>query len=333
VRVDSELANLETGGVRWELMDQAWTVRSALLAALSDRESARRRLDLLARLAASQDRLVALERQLIAAGAESASGLLAASQARIEIEQQQAQARADVVTAESVLAATLGLAPAAIDGLRIEWPEWGSPPEVSAAAVGEAREQALRSRSDLSGALDAYAAAEARLHREVLRQYPQIHLQPGYYWDHGIAKFPFYVAFDLPLFNRNEGPIAEARAARDVAGERMLAVQAAIIGSVEAAVHGEQVARDGAAAAERGLASVRTQRRNAATSLRLGAIAASEDLAAEVLALRSELETLRMLAQWQAARNALEDALRAPLSGPELQLSQPWPVAVAGAVR
>jgi CRISPR system Cascade subunit CasA len=171
------------------------------------------------------------------------------------------------------------------------------------------------------------------LHREVLRQYPQFHLEPGYYWDHGIAKFPFYVAFDLPLFNRNEGVIAEARAARDVAGERMLAVQAGIIGSVDTAARSEQIARDGAAAAERGLESVRTQRRNAATSLRLGAIAAGEDLAVEILALRSELETLRMRAQWQSARNALEDALRAPLSGPELQLSQPLPVAVAGAAR
>jgi CRISPR system Cascade subunit CasA len=113
----------------------------------------------------------------------------------------------------------------------------------------------------------------------------------------------------------------------------MLAVQAGIIGSVDTAARSEQIARDGAAAAERGLESVRTQRRNAATSLRLGAIAAGEDLAVEILALRSELETLRMRAQWQSARNALEDALRAPLSGPELQLSQPLPVAVAGAAR
>jgi outer membrane protein TolC len=333
VQVDRELARLETSGARWDLMEQAWSVRSALLAALSDREAAARRLDLLARLATSQDRLVALERQLVAAGAESTSVLLAASQARIEIEQQQAQARAEIMTADAALAATLGVAPDALDGLKVEWPDWGRPPDPAADAIGAAREQALRSRSDLSGALDAYAAAENRLHREVLRQYPQIHLQPGYYWDHGIAKFPFYVAFDPPLFNRNEGAIAEARAARDVAGERMLALQAGIIGGIDAAARSEQVARDGAAAAERGLESVRTQRRNAATSLRLGAIAAGEDLGAEILALRSELEALRMRAQWQATRNALEDALRAPLSGPELQFSKPLPVAVAGAAR
>jgi hypothetical protein len=57
-----------------------------------------------------------------------------------------------------------------------------------------------------------------------VRQYPQFQLSPGYYWDHGIAKFPFDVGFTLPLFNRSEGEIAEARAAREVAGQRMLAV-------------------------------------------------------------------------------------------------------------
>ena len=55
----------------------------------------------------------------------------------------------------------------------------------------------------------------------------QLTLGPGYYWDHGIAKFPLDVGFTLPV-NRNKGEIAEARAARELAGKRMLALQADI---------------------------------------------------------------------------------------------------------
>jgi outer membrane protein TolC len=330
-RVEADIARLETSAARRQLMDQAWSVRSALLDALSERESARRRLELLGQILAGQDRLLDLMRRRVAAGEDAAGDLLPVTQARIEIEQQQAQARSELAAADAALAAALGVAPAALDGVRIDWPDWGEPPEVAAAAVAEAREQALRARSDLGAALDAYAAAEGRLHRAVLQQYPQVNLSPGYYWDHGIAKFPLDAAFELPLFHRNEGEIAEARAAREVAGRRMLAVQAGIIGAIAAAEHGEGVARDSVAAAERSLEAARNQRRNSALNLRLGAIGANEDVAAAVVALRGELETLQMRARWQAARNALEAALHAPLSGPELQMAQRLPDALGAA--
>ncbi|HEY2395146.1 MAG TPA: TolC family protein [Rudaea sp.] len=330
--LEREAAHIETGAARWQLMEQIWIVRNTLLKALTDRESAARRLDLLIRLADVQDRLIALERQRIAAGEDAADELLATGQAHIDIEQQLAQARAERSNADAALAAALGVAPAAVDGIRIEWSEWGQPPQVDGAALGQAREQALRSRPDLSAALDAYADAENRLHQAILRQYPQFHLLPGYYWDHGIAKFPFNVGFDLPL-NSNAGEIAEARAARDVAGRRMLATQAGILGAIEAAGRSEAQVRSGVDASEKAQQTARDQRRNAAVNLRFGGIAAAEDMAAELLALRADLQASQMRAQWQAARNALEDALHAPLSGPELQLSPAMPVAVAGATR
>jgi cobalt-zinc-cadmium efflux system outer membrane protein len=332
-QLQTQAARLETSAARWQLMDQTWAVRHALLKAASERESATRRLDVLERLASAQQKLIALERQRVAAGEDAADELLTVSQARIEFEQQQARARSDADAATAALAAALGIAPPALDDIGVDWSDWGQPPDVDAAALDRAREQALRSRSDLSAALDAYAAAENKLHQAVLRQYPQFQLSPGYYWDHGIAKFPFDVGFSLPLFNHNQGEIAEARAAREVAGQHMLAVQAEIVGAIEAARRGETIARAGVEAAERGLGAARNQRRNAALGLRLGGMAANEDIAAEILVLRSELEVVQMRAQLQAARNALEDALHAPLSGPELQLPNPLPVAEAGAAQ
>ena len=332
-QLDVDLARLETSSARWQLMDQAWEVRRALLAALSDREGVRRRLALLEELGAAQQQLVGHEQRRVASGEDAAELLAAALQARIEIEQLQAQARSDLAAAEAAAAAALGVTIAAFDGVAIDWPDWGAPAAAPDSALRQAREQALRSRSDLAAAIAAYAEAEDRLHAAVLRQYPQIHLEPGYYWDHGIAKFPLNAAFDLPLFNRNEGEIAETTAARDVASRRMLGVQAGIIGAIDAAQRAEHIAAASADVAHRGFQSARAQRRNAAANLRLGDIGAVEDLAAEIVALRSELELLHMQEQLQAARNALEDALHAPLSGPELELAEPLPVAVTGAAR
>lgn len=328
-----DLARFETSTARWQLMDNAWAVRRALVAALSDRQAAMQRLALLDRLAAAQDRLIALEQQRVAAGEDAPDQLLTASQARIEIEQQQAQARSEATAALAALAAAVGVAPAALDGVAFDWADWGEPQPASPVILRSASEQALRARSDLAAAIDDYAAAETRLHQAVVRQYPQFQLFPGYYWDHGIAKFPLDVGFTLPLFNQSQGEIAEARAAREVAGQRMLALQAEIIGAIAAAERGERVAQASVDAAERGSGAARRQRENAALSLRLGGIAASEDTAAEIVALRSQLEVAQMRAQLQAARNALEDALHAPLSGPELNFANPLPVAIAGAAR
>ena len=330
--LDARLASLATAGAREQLMEKTWSVRRALIAALSDRESARHRLDVLARLADAEDRVVALQHRRVAAGEDAPSDLATAEAARIEIEQQEADARADAVAADAALAAALGMPAASLDGIAIAWPDWGEPPELAASRLDAAREEALLSRADLAAAIDDYAAAETRLERAVARQYPQFEFRPGYYWDHGIAKWPFDVDLALPLFNRNKGEIAEATAARALAGERMLALQREIDGAIDAAIRSEAVAQANVDAAMRRDAALRGQLARADTALRLGASDRLERSNAETLALRAELETVAARARRQAARNALEDALHAPQSGPELALARS-PSAESGANR
>jgi CRISPR system Cascade subunit CasA len=183
----------------------------------------------------------------------------------------------------------------------------------------ETREQALLTRADLGQAMATYAAAEAKLQESVARQYPQFVLSPGYYWDHGIAKFPFNVGFTLP-FNRNKGEIAEARAGRELAGQRMLALQADIYGEIVAAERAEHIARASADAAEQQLAAARRQKQTADLGFRLGAADSEDQVGADILTMRAELEVLLMRGELQNSRNSLEDALHAPLTGPELAL-------------
>jgi outer membrane protein TolC len=310
-------------------MDQAWTVRSALAAALSDWESGRRSLSLLSRLAAAQDRLVALEKQRVQAGEDAPIDLLTSQQARIQIERQEAELREAVDTAQTAAAKALGMPPQGLDGAAFIWPDWGEPPPVDEDTRRETREQALLSRADLGQAIVAYAAAEARLQQSIVRQYPQFVLSPGFYWDHGIAKFPFDVGFTLPL-NRNKGEIAEARAGRELAGQRMLALQADIYGAIVAAERAEHIARASADAAERQLEAARRQKRTADLGVSLGAAEVQDQVAADILAMRAELEVIEMRARLQNSRNNLEDVLHAPLSGPELALAKSVPSIVSG---
>ncbi len=320
-RLKIEIARIDAGNARLELMDQAWTVRSALAGALSNWESGRRRLGLLDRLAAAEDRMVAMERQKIDAGEDAPSELLASQQARIQIEQQRAEMREAIDKAQGAAAKALGLPPQALDGVVVAWPDWGEPPAVDEDRRSETREQALLTRADLGQAIGEYAAAEAKLQESVARQYPQFVLSPGYYWDHGIAKFPLDVGFTLP-FNRNKGEIAEARAGREIAGQRMLAVQADIYGQIVAAERAEQLARVGAETAEQQLAAARRQKQTADLGFQLGAADSLDQVGADLFAMRAELEVLQMRAELQNSRNNLEDALHAPLSGPELALAK-----------
>jgi outer membrane protein TolC len=319
--LEQEIARLDTANTRLQLMDEIWVLRHELIVALSDWESARRRLTLLDRLAAAQDRLLLGERKRVQAGEDSPSESVIVEQGRIETEQQQAQARAAADAAQVAAAKALGLPPDTLNEVPFAWPDWGMPPGIGEEEDGAARERALLSRSDLEAAIGDYSIAEAQFKLAVKRQYPQLTIGPGYYWDHGINKFPLDVGLTLPL-NGNKGEIAEARAARDVAGKRMLALQADIYGAIAAAERTEHLARNSTDTAERRLENARHQAAQSELSLHLGESSAMERVGAEILAIRAELEVLEMRAQLQAARNNLEDVLHAPLSGPEVALAK-----------
>jgi len=318
-RLDVDLARLDTANARWQLMDEAWGLRRALAAALSDWESARRQLRLIERIAAAHDRLIAVDSRRVEAGEDSPGDLIAVRQARLQIEQEHSQLQHAVENAQASAAKVLGLPPQALDGVAFLWPEWGEPPPVEETRRLTTREQALLSRADLELAIGDYAQAETRLHQAIARQYPELTLSPGYYWDHGIAKFPFDVGFTLPI-NRNRGEIAEARAGRDLAARHMLAVQAGIYADIAAAERAEQIARAGTDAAQRQWQAAQLQEQQADLGLHVGAFGMQERIGAEIIAARAELALVQMRAELQNSRNELEDALHAPLSGPELAL-------------
>ena len=80
--------------------------------------------------------------------------------------------------------------------------------------TAEVRRAALCGRADVLAALAEYAAAQATLQLEVAKQYPDVHLQPGYQFDQGDSKWSLGVVVELPILSHNLGPIAEAKGRR-----------------------------------------------------------------------------------------------------------------------
>jgi len=147
--------------------------------------------------------------------------------------------------ARSHLAQALGLGEAALEGEELNYDF--STAGVEQLTSAEARQVALRSRADILAALADYAAAEADLRLQVAKQYPDLHLGPGYVWNSGNAgdnEWSLGLTLELPILDQNQGPIAEAEARRKLAAAKFTELQSQVIGEIDGAVAGFGVARE-----------------------------------------------------------------------------------------
>ena len=299
----SDAARLRLGSLAWE-------VRAGVRNALLDLGDALRRVDLLERqLAAQQRAVVALETKLAngaATSGEVAPFRLALARTRKDI----TDARVQTDEARARLASSVGVPLKSLPPVTALSAD--VPPDASFASV-EARRRALTSRADLLAALAEYAAAETALKLEIAKQYPDVHLGTGYQFDQGENKWALGLTVEIPVLNRNQGPIAEASAKRAEAAARVLALQARIVGDVDRALAVWQGAQASAAAME----AVRTAQQNRLASLKAqfdaGAIESLDLLNAEVELAADELFQWEARVKAMRASGELEDAIQFPL--------------------
>ena len=81
--------------------------------------------------------------------------------------------------------------------------------------VQPVRRLAALNRSDILGALADYAASQSALQLEIARQFPDMHIGPGYLLDQTDNKWTLGATLTLPVLNQNQGAIAEAKARRE----------------------------------------------------------------------------------------------------------------------
>ncbi|HEY5020434.1 MAG TPA: TolC family protein [Steroidobacteraceae bacterium] len=324
----------QTLAAQSDVAESIWQVRAQVRQALLDAVHARDQAMLLQQLVADRQGLLASAKARAQAGEIGATEIppatleLAAAQQRLD----QAQARG--IDAGARLAAAVGVPASALDGIPLQWPQWADIGALSPSLSDAWHEEALIARPDLVRTLHEYDLAETALRSEVARRWPAIHLEPGYAWDRGgvhenqlnenLRDNELGLSMELPVFNRNEGPIGEAVARRDLAGKHLEAVQAELFEQIERAERAWPGAHqnwcNAAAVAET------AQRQNEAEqrALKAGASDRPSALTAQSAAVEAQLLALQSAYEAQSAFAALEDAYRRPLEGPECELPLSW---------
>jgi len=315
-RMDQAGHNAESA--RFSVATAAWQVRSAVRSSLLDFVSARRREDLLrSQLQSREEATRRLENQL-QAGAISSLDMNVARLALIRSRADLADAQRMLAEARSRLATAIGVPARALDDINIEF-EFDAKAAASM-TTPQARDLALRGRADILSALADYAASQSALQLAVARQYPDIHLSPGYSWNAGSTgenDWQVGVTVELPILTQHKGGIAEASARRDASAARFLALQSKIIGDIDTATASFRASQKNTAALEALVATQTNQQHSIEEQFRAGALDRLEVLNGELELNAAALARLDAQVKLEQAVGALEDAVQRPFEMPK----------------
>jgi cobalt-zinc-cadmium efflux system outer membrane protein len=311
---------------RFDLADSAWTVRSELRSALLEYLLASETLDLLRSEAKVRGNQVTILDQRFSVGEIPR---LEAELARAELSRTRLAviaAEGQVEAARTALAAAIGIPAAGLGDARFSWEGMNTPPGADAFSLQQIQRDAVLNRLDVRSALARYAAAEAGLQLEIAKQYPDIDIGPGYTYEEGRSFFTVGFTAVIPLFDRNQGPIAEAEARRQEAAAAFMETQARVIARSEGALAVYGAALKELAEAQYLVKLQENQGEAMQQSVRAGEqdrLDLDEVQIQTSVAARARLEAL---ARAQKALGELEDAVQRPLApGDELTMSPESP--------
>jgi outer membrane protein TolC len=292
----------------------AWRVRSDVYESVVGLRAAEGRYGALARTASLRAQRLGLleERRMVGAIAEAivAPERLALAQANADL----AAADRDRIAARAALAAAVGVPATALGDVELTFDLDSVPAGLDALGDTDARRAALLGRSDVLALLAEYAAAEQDLRLELAKQYPDLHIGPGYEFDQGADKWGLGLSLELPILSQNQGGIDEALAKRGEVAARFEALQTDVIREVDAAVAAASGARREQEIAQGMLAQARQRSALAERSLALGAIDRVAALDAE---LELQLATAVLIDAEERLHRAVARLERAVESAPE----------------
>src|SRR5262249_13169363 len=134
------------------------------------------------------------------APSESLTARITLEKARLDL----SDARRQRVEARSHVAEALGISLRALNDVKLMDALSQTTDEVRELTSAEIRRAALTTRPDILSALAEYAASQSALQLEIAKQYPDVHLQPGYEFDQGDSKWSLGFTVDLPVLNQNQ---------------------------------------------------------------------------------------------------------------------------------
>jgi outer membrane protein TolC len=324
-RLRTDLARHLAESAQFNVQTTAWQVRSQLRTAMVDYVSARQRLTILQRQASLHEQVVARLRAQLQAGAISTIELNVARLALVRARADLADAERAFAEARPHLATAIGVPAAALDGVEFQF-DLALPRATEEMTSNELRRLALLGRADILGALADYAASQSSLQSEIAKQYPDIHVAPGYSWNAGSAgehDWQIGATVELPLLNQHKGAIVEAAARREASAARFRALQSKVIGEIDVAVAAYRATQTNAAVLEALRSAQATQLKSAEAQLQAGAVDRLGVLASQLELNTVELSQFEARVKVQQAVGGLEDAIQRPFELPAWILEDP----------
>ena len=316
------VADLSAQQARYDFMEVIWKERSGLRGAVLDVLMTGREVALLETVHADRQAQLDMARRRLEAGASSRGDLDRLVADALADEQRLHDARRRLSVARSTLGAAIGVPVAAVESLPLGWEHLEEPRDVDPGLLGQWREEALLARADVHSAVVGYSVAEQALRLEVAKQYPQVHIGPAYTWDHGVHRLQFNLSLELPILNQHRGAIGEAEARRAQAGAHLEATVAAAYQQIDAAIRQWRLALERVADARGPVYEVaRHIYQETERGFEAGNNDRTELVAARVARSLAELQILEAVRIAQDALAALEDAMRRPLEGPEIDVA------------
>ena len=316
------VASQEVVLARLAAAQAAWRIYAEVRDALLEASVSASELDLARREAQVRATMAAQAAARVAAGAAASTEELFA---RVEAD----RARAGVALATGAqaqarahLAAACGLPVAELEAATLAAP-------APALEAGSTANDALLDRLDVRVVVAEYEAAERTLELELARQYPDVVLTPSWENDQGAHKLLLGFSVDVPIFDRNQGPIAEALAHRDAVAARFRERAGAALAAIDVA-HAELAAAATRVSAYDPQSQERIAARHAAAERAVAAGASDRASATQLELEMVTFETGRLASEraQQASLLHLEDALQRPLD-PSVARLVPAPAAAA----
>jgi len=299
----------------WDFVGAAWQTRSRVRAAMLALYTAHETESLLARQEAAQSNVVRLLGGQFSVGVVSSYEV---TQARVTLGTTRL-ARQDATgqSAQALvqLAGALGLPLRALEGVKFSFDGLDQFPQDLTAP--EVRRDAILNRADVRGALADYAASQSALQLEIAKQYPDLHLGPGYELDQTDNKWSLGVSLDLPILNHNQGPVAEAKANRAAAAAHFLTVQTTAIAEIDSALAGYEAALQKSTTAKSLLENLQKQADSVRAQAQAGEVEPLALASAEAEYATGSQSQLDALVKAQEALGQLEDAVQSPLTLPQ----------------
>ena len=310
-----QLARLEEAA-RLEVAVASWRVRSRLRRHFVDLHVANQTVEALEAEQAERGRLLGWMEKRVAAGMAARGEV---SSLRLRQAEGELALRRAVVRREQALAGVAESVAVPMSELRAVRLDFSAVDHAVPAPEPPALQRvALLNRIDLRRKLADYAVAEAAVKLEVARQYPDITLVPGYFWDADESIWSIAGLALVPPRARTRALIREAELRREIEARAFLAVQSSVIAEAQgaAARYGQALAAHEAAVEV--MRRARERRREAASQFERGQADRVDVASAALEAVVAERTAIVAMLELQQGLSALEDAVQRPLDNPDL---------------